>query len=184
MNLYRELLGEQWNHVSPKVKNSHLSGEVLRAQCCLDVVGSPNFLGKIISRIVSFPAPTKGANVHLHIRSSPEGELWERIFPDRNLQSVQSQCPAGYLIDRFGLMAFWFRLETLRGGILHNHMRTYIGLGIFNLRLPMFISPKVVSHEEPDPDEEASRIKVSVSLPMVGHLLTYSGIVRPVKEHR
>lgn len=183
MNLYRELLREQWDSVSLKVKNSHLSGEVLHAQCCLDVVGSSNLLGKIISRMVSFPAPMKAANVDLHIRSSPDGEIWERVFPDRNLRSVQSRSPDGYLVDRFGIVAFLFRLEILHEGILHNHIRTYLKLGIFNLRLPMFMSPRIVSHEEPDSHEDASRINVSVFLPMIGHLLTYSGIVRPVKEN-
>lgn len=183
MNLYRELLREQWDGVAPKVKNSHLSGDVLCAHCRLDVLGSSNLLGKIISRMVSFPAPMKSANVELHIRSSPAGEIWERAFPDRNLRSVQSRSPEGYLVDRFGIIAFWFRLEILHGGILHNHIRTYFNLGIFNFKLPMFMSPSIVSHEEPDAHEDASRINVSVFLPMIGHLLTYSGIVRPAKEN-
>ena len=183
MNIYRDILREQWDDISPKVRNSHLSDEVLHATCSLDVVGSSNVLGTIISRIVSFPAPMKSAKVELHIRSTPHGELWERKFPDRNLRSVQSQSPDGHLIDRFGMIAFWFRLESSNGGIIHHHVRTYIKLGFLNLRLPMFKSPKVISHEEPDAVEEASRINVSVSMPLIGQLLSYSGIVRLLKEN-
>src|SRR5437867_9198021 len=101
MNIYRELLHEQWDNVSPKVRNSHLSGEFLHARCCLDVVGSSNILGRIISRMVSFPAPMNSARVTLNIRPSSEGEIWERVFPGCNLKSVQSQTSDGYLVDRF-----------------------------------------------------------------------------------
>jgi len=182
MSLYRNLLGEQWDAVSPRVKNSHLSGRELHANCCLDIVGSSNVVGRIISWVVSLPAPANAAPVILHIHESLEGELWERMFPGRNLQSVQSQSDDGFLIDRFGIIAFHFRLEVSNGGIIHDHRKTYLMLRGISLRLPRYVSPRVVSHEEPDAMECASRITVSLSMPLVGHLMTYTGIVRPVKE--
>jgi len=182
MSLYSDLLGEQWDRVSPKVKNSHLSGKDLHANCCLDVVGSSNDVVRIISRIVSLPSPGNSVPVSLHILESPEGELWERMFPGRNLQSVQSPSDEGLLVDRFGIIAFHFRLEVSNGGIIHDHRKTYLKFGWINLRLPRFLTPRVISHEEPDATECASRITVSLSMPLVGHLMTYTGIVRPVKE--
>ncbi len=182
MNLYRDILQDRWNEVNPKVRKSHLSGEELHADCCLDVVGSSNFLGRIIGRLVSLPASMNSAPVHLLIRSSPEGEIWERSFPDCRLNSVQFPSSDGSLVDRFGIIAFSFRLETCNGGILHHHTGTYLIGGRFHLRLPRFASPRIISHEEPDPGEDASRISVSLSLPVLGHLLTYSGIVRPMSE--
>jgi hypothetical protein len=80
------------------------------------------------------------------------------------------------------MIAFCFRLMVSNGGIHHHHTDTYLLLGKFRFRLPRFASPKIISHEEPDPHEDASRIQVSVYLTAVGHLLTYSGIVRPVKD--
>ena len=182
MSLYQNLLREHWNAVSPRVKNSHLSGKELHANCCLDVVGSSNVVGKIIGRIISLPVPGKAAPVTLHIHECPEGELWERMFPDCNLRSVQSQSAEGYLVDRFGVIAFCFHLEVSNGGIINQHRKTYLRFGVLSLRLPWFVSPRVVSHEEPDDKESASRITVSLSMPLVGHLLSYNGIVRPIKE--
>ena len=75
MNVYRQLLGKQWNDVHPKVRASHLNGTVLDAHCSLDVTGSRNFLGKLICRIVFFPRPQISAPVELHITSAPGGEL-------------------------------------------------------------------------------------------------------------
>lgn len=183
MSLYQGLLGEQWNAVSPKVKNSHLSGTELLASCCLDVVGSASIVARVIRRIASLPAPERGAPVTLHIRKTPEGEFWERIFPGCNLRSVQSQSPDGFLVDRFGMIAFSFRLEVLNGGIVHHHKSTYLLFGGLRFRLPWCISPRVVSHEAPDATEYASRITVSVSMPLLGHVVTYSGIVKPITEN-
>lgn len=182
MNIYQDLLRAQWDDVSAKVRRSHLSGEALNATCCLDVAGSSSVVGRMISRIVGLPPSMKSAPVTLHIRSSPEGEIWQRMFPGCNLCSVQSRSREGYLIDRFRLIAFYFRLDIANGGILHKHMHTYLVFGSFHLRLPRFLAPEVASHEEPDPIEDASRITVSLSMPIAGHLLTYTGIVRPIKN--
>ena len=182
MNVYRDILREEWDDVSPKVKNSHLSGEALFADCCLDVVGVSGVLGKIIGRMAHLPQPVKSAKVTLRIRSSPHGEIWERSFPDCQLNSIQSQSPDGYLVDRFSLIAFCFRLRISNTGIVHHHIHTYLILGSRKLRLPRFLSPRIISHEEPDANENASRIQVSLYLPLVGHVLTYSGIVRPLRE--
>ncbi|MBI4535207.1 MAG: DUF4166 domain-containing protein [Ignavibacteriae bacterium] len=179
MSIYRDILRERWNDVSPKVRASHLTGEELHANCCLDIAGSSNILGRIVSRIVSFPRAKAAAEVELRIRSSPEGEIWERFFPDCTLNSLQSVSPDGHLIDRFGKIAFRFNLEVSNGCIHHHHTDTYLTFGSLNFRLPRFVSPRVTSHEEPDPTEDASRISVSVHMPVIGYLLTYSGIVRP-----
>ena len=88
------------------------------------------------------------------------------------------------MIDRFRLIAFYFRLELSNGGILHKHVHTYLVFGSLQFRLPRFLAPRVISHEEPDSSEDASTITVSLSVPLIGHLLTYGGIVRPVKEQR
>ena len=187
ISLYESLLGEQWDAVSPKVKGGHLSrdspgGRKLHANCLLDVVGSSNVIGRIISRIVGLPAHGKASSVALHVGESPEGEIWERIFPDCNLCSVQSKSSDGLLVDRFGMIAFHFRLEESDGGIIHHHLKTYLRLGSSGIRLPKCISPRVISHEEPDAVEQASRINVTLSMPLVGHLLSYRGVVMPVRE--
>ncbi len=184
MNIYQDILGEQWDAVSPKVQRSHLAGDELHANCVLDVTGSANVFGRLISRIVLLPAPMKSAPVGLRVCSSPRGEIWDRKFPDHTLRSVQYKSAEGYLIDRFRLIAFYFHLELSNGGILHKHVHTYLVFGSLQVRLPRFLAPSVISHEEPDSSEDASTITVSLSMPLIGHLLTYRGIVRPVKEQK
>lgn len=181
-NVYREVLGARWADVSSRVRGSHLSAEELHAECLLDIAGASNAAGRCIARLVSFPAARSAAQVSLTIRAVPEGELWEREFPDCVLRSVQSAGNGGFLVDRFRYIAFWFRLEAAAGGIRHRHTRTYLHWGALALRVPMMLSPRILSFEEPDAVEEASRITVHVTMPVLGHLLTYKGIVRPVKK--
>ena len=180
--LYQTLLGAQWNDVHPKVRGSHLSGAELRANCRLNITGCSHIIGKIIGRVASLPGPMSDAPVTLQIRQIPEGELWNRVFPDRSLKSIQYISDDGCLIDRFGMIAFCFRLTISNGCIIHCHERTELRWRGMKLTIPKIFSPVVTSHEEPDTDESASRIHVSLSVPIIGHLLTYNGGVRPVKE--
>jgi hypothetical protein len=181
MNLYEQILAGRWNEVDLKVRNSHLTGSVLRAECRLDVEDGANVFGKIARRIVLLPAPVRDAPVELVIREAPGGELWERKFPDNTLSSVQYRSPDSCLVDRFGIIAFHFRLTVSEGSIHHIHRRTYLHLGSIVFRLPLWLSPTVVSHESADAVENASRINVSLSLPLVGRVLAYAGIVQPVR---
>jgi len=79
--------------------------------------------------------------------------------------------------ERFGMIEISCRLEVDHGAILYRQVGTALRLGRLRFSLPRRLWPVVEAVEEAH-GPLATYVSVRVTVPVVGHLITYDGCVR------
>ena len=184
--LYPHLLGAAWSDLPAAVRGIHISGGApVRAAGTFRVRYGPTRAARCLARLLRLPAEGDGAEITLHVTPlRGGGERWERSFAGNRLASTQTAGPDGSLAERMGMVELRFRLEADADGLDYRAAGAALPLGPWRLPLPRRLSPGIEAREEADPDDPArARIRVEVTVPGVGVLLTYGGHVVPAAEH-
>ncbi|WP_404406593.1 DUF4166 domain-containing protein [Pelagibacterium halotolerans] len=125
----------------------------------------------LIARVMGFPPAGKHA---LHVAFSERNgvETWTREFGRHRLRSYLSERD-GQLVERFGPLRFRFALVADPAS-LEMQMRGWSWLGI---PMPMLLAPRSYAREW----QEGGRFRfdVSVSLPLIGLIVRYTGWLTP-----
>lgn len=82
------------------------------------------------------------------------------------------------MAERFGALEFRFRLQVVDGGIVYQQVAATLVLGPWPVRLPRWMAPRIVATEMPSPDHgPGANVRVHVSAPLAGDLLSYTGSI-------
>jgi uncharacterized protein DUF4166 len=172
--LYERLTGDAWVSLSPAIKAVHLQEEILEAAGTFEITYGRNPLARLINTLTGMPRAAPSQSIQLTIRKSGDGEEWVRQFGESRLASVQEGLPGAILAERFGLLELTFMLTTPDGGILYHQLSASLNLGKLRLKLPRWAAPRVDAAESVGEADKA-HISVRVSLPLIGHQLSYGG---------
>jgi hypothetical protein len=165
--LYRRVMGRAFEQLPAAVRAMHQPWRESSAQGEADVLGATNLLGRVIARIMGFPAPGHH-EVHVRFAECDGVERWTRTFGGQSFTSELS-AEGGRLVERFGPLRFRFDLPADAAG-LTMLMR---GWSLFRIPLPLFLAPRSKAREW----EEGGlfQFDVPIALPLVGRLVHYRG---------
>jgi hypothetical protein len=174
--LYERLLGSAWLQVAETVRLAHTTQPTVRGRGRFRVRHGSGHVTRLLARALRLPRPGEAAETRLVVTSRGHVEQWLRAFDDRRLNTRQYQSGEGELAERVGALEFRFRLDASDGSLLYRQHEVALMLGTLRLRLPARWAPRVEAREDPAGAQQV-RVRVLVSIPALGPVLTYEGII-------
>jgi hypothetical protein len=139
------------------------------------VEGPANLAGRFVARLFALPPAVADAPIEVEFVVRGGRETWIRRVGGRALRSEQYiglRRPTGWIVERFGLLAFDLavpvkdgRLELVMGGMRFG-----------GVTLPRFCWPVIKAVETGD-EEGRFRFDVEIGLPWLGRLVRYRGFL-------
>ena len=179
--LYPHLIGNAWLDLHEVVRRTHVDGKTPVSGCgSFEIRHGSGWLVRMLLWLMQAPPAGAAIETQLTIRPYQNGERWERRFEDKLLTTTQEAGADGRLIEQIGWLAFRFRLEIIDGGLVY-HQECVRLRGIRYIPLPGGLSPQVAAHEKPATAPNRTHVRVGVTLPLIGFLISYEGDIE-IKE--
>jgi Domain of unknown function (DUF4166) len=175
MGLYQRVMGAKWTLLHETLRHLHSGGLQRSATGKLRVRRNSGLVARIILKLASLPSESEATPTILTVRVRGTEEEWERYFSDLRVVSIQ-QADGPLLIEAFGRLAIFFRLEAQNGGLQFVQERAQIRLGALRVAVPSLVAPEVSATEVPV-DDNGFWVNVSIKIPAIGFLLAYEGLV-------
>ena len=172
--LYQRLMGGDFGDLPPLVQVIHsVSGDGGAAgEGAVERGRSP--LARLLGGVMGMP-PTGSYPLHVGFAEREGRETWTRDFGGYRFRSELS-ARKGLVVERFGPIRFAFALPSDGDG-LRMELRHW---SVFRVRLPRLLAPRIDAREWQEADR--FRFAVSVSAPLAGRIVRYSGWLRPLDE--
>lgn len=178
--LYQRILGTAWDQLHPAIRQLH---SVTRrssfvGRCTVERGSNP--IAFVIAALIGFPKTGADQAISVQLTADRGGERWVRFTGDQSFESVQS---AGvgrseWLVrERFGPVAVDMALVVERACLRYVVRRW----SFFGISLPLWLGPRSAALE--DVHGEQFRFDVEVSLPIVGLIVRYSGMLAESAGH-
>lgn len=133
---------------------------------------------RILASLAGMPRPCADAPCEVHIGpepgAPPGAERWVREMAGHRFHSVLLPAGPGEFDESFGWYRFRFRIESSNEGVRF----VLCGFSVFGVSVPRFLHPRVVTLE--NEREGAYAFAVEAALPLIGLLVAYRGLLRPV----
>jgi hypothetical protein len=169
--LYQRVLGEEFAHLSPTLREFHGVPHGGQAQGMVCVRHGRGIIRHTLAKLLRLPPEGEHIAVHLQVQAQENCEIWVRHFEGVPVQTIQWQRDS-FLIEKAGLLCFAFRVsnneQTLQFDFSHNE--------IAGLRLPLAVL-KVEAQARGL--EDGWHITVVIRAPFLGLLAEYQGEIRP-----
>ncbi len=174
--LYERLVGAAWGRLPDPVRRLHPAGSSVRGAGRFDVRHGGRSAARLLARLMRLPAEGRAVPVVLTVE--PEGaggERWRRDFDGKPFVTHQRERTPGLLADRAGAVEMYFRMEADGAALVYRQAGVALRLGPLRVPLPRALAPHIEAREWAEAGEERVRVRVSVSAPLVGPLITYEG---------
>lgn len=170
-SLYERLLGPSFDRLPATLRRFH-ERPGGAAEFAMEVTYEPGVWRSALLKLLRMPAPCARAPGTLVVTVHGDREVWERIFPDRKLRTVQ-WIDDGRLVEETGPLQFLFDVAASERGLRFSS----IACRLFGLRLPRRLVPRIEAAARAE--ESGWNLLVSIAVPVLGRLATYGGPVRP-----
>ena len=130
------------------------------------------------------PAAGEAVDVRLQVTAREGAEEWRRTFAGRPLVSAQSDRGAGLLVERMGIVETGLRLEAVGGALNYQTASVALRLGSLRIPLPYWLSPRVTARERAAGDTNQIHVSVYVTVPLLGRLIAYDGVLTLVEARQ
>ncbi len=173
LSLYRRALGASYEEMSEAGQRLH-DGAKLHWQGCCSVDGPTNVVGRLVAALFVLPPAVADAPIEVDFVVRGGRESWTRWVGGRAMRSKQYiglRRPAGWIVERFGPLAFDLQVPVKDGrlGLVMSGMR------FAGVPLPRFCWPRIRAAETEE--EGRFRFDVEIGLPWIGRLVRYRGFL-------
>ncbi len=170
-SLYQRIMGRDFDRLGPVLRAFHGARAPVEVRGVFRVERGASRLANWLADRAGFPRARSELPVHLRVTPGATGELWQRSFAGVELPSRQWDA-GGLLAERFGPLTLFMAARTAGASLEIADVRATL-LGI---PLAPFLSPRISAGGT---DEDGGvRLRVRVSLALVGKLVEYGGLVR------
>lgn len=170
--LYQRVLGRDFAKLPGVLQQFHGNLEGGFATGTLVVERGAGIARGLMGKLLNLPDP--GTQVRLRLQVIPEGgkERWIRHFGHKRIESLQWQ-EGPYLFEKVGPISLAFLLTADSNG-LKFQLAANRTMG---WNLPSSLSLRVAAHALGA--QEQWRVEVSIKVPLLGQITTYSGLITP-----
>jgi hypothetical protein len=169
---YTQVLGQHFEQLAPVLSRLHSEGERCLSGT-LNVRGANRVAARFLLWLARMPRPISHAPCNVRIVPRAGGEVWYRRMGDQTLFSLQQAKNRNVIVERIGWLSLHLRLQVRRNQLWIRSSTTKL----CGVRLPAVFGIWVAAHERAiSPD--TFRCSVRVHTPLLGALLSYSGVLR------
>ncbi|WP_244492245.1 SDR family oxidoreductase [Aureimonas sp. AU12] len=169
--LYRRLMGDRFDALSPPVRSMHEVAGFGAASGEAHVTRGRSPLARLVAGIVGFP-PQGDHALHVTFEERDGRERWIRDFSGRRFSSEMSGA-GDEVVERFGPLRFRFALVAGGDGSLEMALR---GWSAFHVPMPLWLGPRSRPREWAENGGYA--FDVPIALPLIGLVVRYRGRLR------
>ncbi len=170
--LYQRVMSERFLDLDVPVQEMHSIIGDAGASGTAKVKRGRSLMARFIATIMRFP-PVGEHELYVSFRERDGKEQWNRSFGVHSFASELSQV-GEHLVERFGVMKFYFDLPTKDGG-LEMDMKKWT---ILSIPMPLVLAPKSPAKEYSE--NGTFCFDVPISVPLVGLIVHYSGKLTPL----
>jgi hypothetical protein len=175
-SLYPLLLGPGFAALSPVLRQVHGKPATLRGS--VTVTRGRSFAARVLAGLAGMPRACADGPCEVSLGAepgAPEGaERWVREMAGSRFSSVLLPAGPGEFDESFGWYRFRFHIESV-GTDVRFALRGFRVLGV---AIPRFLQPRIVTLETES--DGAYAFAVEATLPWLGLLISYRGLLRPV----
>jgi hypothetical protein len=172
-SLYPRLLGPAWFDLDPVIRRMHLPGRVVIS--AFEIRHGNGLVARVVRSALRLPTADDARDTRLVITRDARTERWTRTFGRRSLVTIQRALADGSLAERIGPLELRFRLHVAGGALSYVQAGAALTVGRWGLPLPLWIAPRVEAREEREDGGDGAHVRVRVSAPMIGFLMSYEG---------
>jgi hypothetical protein len=175
LRLYPDALGGGWSTLPEPLRACHDPCPSLEAEGRFTVTRSRSWLARMILFMAQMPPDGDDVALRLGVRAHPDHQIWERDFDGFRMTTVQALLPDGRMAERKGAIELLFRVTVDGDAVVYSPAG--VRLCAFGLRIPFpsWLGPRVEARAWCEPGEPTMNVRVSMSVPVVGALVTYGG---------
>ncbi|MGO1118487.1 DUF4166 domain-containing protein [Rhodovibrionaceae bacterium A322] len=181
-HLVKDWFQEDFSQLNPQLQNLHQTGGILSGLVTLTYGrGLAGFMGRHLAKKLGLPAAGQHS-LSVEIRPGNEGLKWDRTFnTDQVMKSLFVPVGTrtnGYWLETTGDITLQLTVDIVEGGW---HWRCQ-KMTLRGIPLPLWLLPKTTAYKSIE--QGRYRFFVGFSLPVIGPLLSYSGLLdlKPADE--
>jgi hypothetical protein len=174
---YERLLEDDWKKLPEIIRDFHQTGASLTASGDFRVMRGTNPIARLLAALAMLPPEEESVRLRLVVTSIGNGEIWAREFGTWRMASAQREAAPRTLGERFGMMELYFRLEADNGVLRYVDSGAALNIGPIRIRLPGALAPHGAGSETVSQDGKGIEAKIRMSLPLVGLLIAYEGVI-------
>ncbi|MCB9640010.1 MAG: DUF4166 domain-containing protein [Myxococcales bacterium] len=175
-SLYERVLGEEVEHLSPVVRDAHTRPQGVEAKGLFAVRHGEGWLRRTLAWLMRLPPASTETPVTLHVEVHGDEERWVRTF-GKFVFSTRQYARGGLLWEVLWPVSVGMVLSAKEGALYFTTQK----IRILGLPWPLWLSPcpfAVASQK----DETTWHIRVSVSLPVLGEIASYTGDISSLEK--
>ena len=173
--LYPRLLGPAWLNLHAAIRSLHLTDDVATGR--FEFHRGRSLAARLVCRALRLPSSSTALEMQLAIARDAESERWTRTLGQRLLVTTQRGLPDGTLAERFGALELRFHLHVVEGNLTYVQAGAGLMVGRLRIPLPRWIAPRVEAREA-CVDGQGSHVRVEISAPGSGLVMSYEGCVQ------
>lgn len=175
--LWRRILGPEFETLPEAVRTMFDSAGHRYASGLSEVEVGRSWLARAAAFLAGFPCPGRDKPVAILFQAAGGTDVWHRRFGTRRFSSTHLQ-EGGFLVERFGALAFVFRLEASGAGVELVMQETRL----LGRRLPRALSPRIGARQSER--DGLFRFEITIDLPLAGRMARLVGLLNPPGRHR
>ena len=173
-----EWFGPKFCELHPLLQQVHLQGAQLAGVVDIQIPkGIAGVLGRRVAKKLGVPVVGGKHQLRVNISHRADEMHWDRCFDDasymRSIFRPIGKWPNGYWLENTGPLKMRLTVDIKEGGWYWRCLE----IRIFGLRLPLWLFPNSKAFKTIENDQY--KFYVGFSLPRIGILLAYSGLLLP-----
>ncbi|WP_163831511.1 DUF4166 domain-containing protein [Spartinivicinus ruber] len=165
MNILQKHLGESYNNLPPLLEQAHRGDIYLKGKA---IVKRGNRLGNIIANILKMPPASTDCNLQVYGNHTEDSMKWQRHF-ENHIMTSNFKIAGEFLTEQLGPISLLLKLNIKDNKLSYHVVKT----SVFGIPIPKVFSPTLTAYEMEY--NELYRFHVSISLPIIGLLISYNG---------
>jgi hypothetical protein len=172
--------GSAFVELDPILQDLHREGGILSGSVEIGVpAGLAGIVGRSLARRLGVPIDRGRHDLTVTISHGPDALNWDRRFDGRTvMKSVfrpVGQRPDGYWVERSGSVTLLLTVDVIDGGWYWRCFQ----VKALGLRFPAWLFPRSRAYKRIE--DGLYRFYVGFSFPVLGTVLSYGGLLKPVR---
>jgi hypothetical protein len=179
----QDWFGNRFNELDPKLQQLYVHGGRLSGEAGIELgQGVAGWLGWLLAKCMSIPTARRKHEFAVDVTQEGKTLHWRRSFDGKtSLDSDFIACGRlgdGFLLENSGPIRLALSVDVVNGGWYWRRRRIWL----FGVPMPQFLFPSTVAYKRIECGRY--RFYVSFSLPLLGPLLSYGGLLDADIDHK
>lgn len=176
MNSTCKWFAESYDELNPLLQDLHMRGGQLTGPVSIKIpVGIAGLIGRRVAKKLGIPVKTGAHSLTVGITPCEDGLHWDRCFDeDSYVKSVFKPVGTksdGYWVESTGAIQLHLTVDIKEGGWYWRCLQARIN----GIKIPLWLLPRTTAYKIIE--NKSYRFYVGFSLPLLGHILSYSGLL-------